>query len=171
MRNTLGGTHTPEASRHVTSSTEYAIRRFGPDDLSGIRGMLRCFGEAFDDVATYAGEQPGDAYLGGLLRDPSFVALGAVVEDEVVGGLVAYELRKFERERSEFYIYDLAVLEAFRRRGIATALIDALKPIARTSGGWVIFVQADGVDAPALALYDKLGVREDDVFHFDIPVD
>ena len=155
----------------MTFSSDIGIRRLGPYDLDGMRSMLRCFGEAFDDAATYVGEQPGDDYLRGLLGDPSFVALGAVIEGEVVGGLVAYELRKFERERSEFYIYDLAVLEAFRRRGIATALIDALKPIARAAAGWVIFVQADAVDAPALALYDSLGVREDGVFHFDIPVD
>jgi len=89
----------------------------------------------------------------------------------VVGGLVAYELRKFEQRRSEFYIYDLAVLEPFRRRGIATSLIEALKPIARSRRGYVIFVQADGVDAAALALYDKLGVREPPVFHFDISVE
>ena len=152
-------------------STDYEIRRLGPDDLGCMRGMLRCFGEAFDDAATYTGAQPGDAYLGGLLGDPSFIALGAVVGGEVVGGLVAYELRKFERERSEFYIYDLAVLEPYRRRGIATALIDTLKPIARARGGWVIFVQADAVDAPAVSLYDGLGVREDGVFHFDISVD
>ena len=151
-------------------STDYEIRRLGPDDLGGMRGMLRCFGEAFDDVSTYVDAQPGDDYLRGLMGDPSFVALCAVIEGEVVGGLVAYELRKFERERSEFYIYDLAVLGAHRRRGIATALVDALKPIARSNGGWVIFVQADAVDAPALALYDRLGVREDGVFHFDIPV-
>lgn len=136
-----------------------------------MRGVLRCFGESFDDAATYTGEQPGDAYLSRLLGDPTFVALCAVAEGEVVGGLVAYELRKFERERSEFYIYDPAVLEAYRRRGIATALIDALKPIARASGGWVIFVHADAVDVPALALYDRIGVREDGVLHFDIPVD
>ena len=42
----------------------------------------------------------------------------------MVGALAAYELLKFEAERSEIYIYDLAVLEEFRRRGIATALIE-----------------------------------------------
>ena len=36
--------------------------------------------------------------------------------DEVVGGLAAYELRKFEQARSEFYLYDLAVSEAHRRQ-------------------------------------------------------
>jgi aminoglycoside 3-N-acetyltransferase I len=171
MPNTLDGTPKPEADRDVSSSTDYEIRRLGPDDLIAMRGMLRCFGEAFDDATTYLGHPPEDAYTVELLGDPSFVPLAAIVEGEVVGALVAYELRKFEQRRSEFYIYDLAVLAAHRRRGIATALIEALKPIARARDGWVIFVQADAVDAPAVALYDRLGAREDDVFHFDIPVD
>jgi aminoglycoside 3-N-acetyltransferase I len=31
-------------------------------------------------------------------------------------------------------------------------------------------VQADRVDAPAIALYESLGTREE-ILHFDIPVD
>ena len=88
---------------------------------------------------------------------------------EVVGGLAAYELMKFEQERSEIYIYDLAVAEAHRRQGVATALIEHLRKIAQERGAWVIYVQADLVDEPAVALYTKLGVRED-VLHFDIAV-
>jgi aminoglycoside 3-N-acetyltransferase I len=78
-------------------------------------------------------------------------------------------LRKFEQERSEVYIYDLAVDEDHRRQGVATALIEALKPLAVARGASVIFVQADDVDPPAIALYTKLGMRED-VVYFDIPV-
>jgi aminoglycoside 3-N-acetyltransferase I len=78
-------------------------------------------------------------------------------------------LEKFEQERSEVYIYDLAVAEAHRRQGIATALIGALKPVARERGAWVIFVQADPGDDPAIKLYESLGVIEN-VHHFDIPV-
>ena len=36
-------------------------------------------------------------------------------------------------------------------------------------GAYVIFVQADYGDDPAIALYTKLGIRED-VMHFDIPI-
>ena len=39
--------------------------------------------------------------------------------------------------------------------------------IAAERGAWVIFVQADRGDDPAIALYSKLGTRED-VLHFDI---
>jgi aminoglycoside 3-N-acetyltransferase I len=41
----------------------------------------------------------------------------------VVGGIAAYELKKLEQERSEFYINNLAVAAAYRREGMATALI------------------------------------------------
>ena len=93
----------------------------------------------------------------------------AVKDSEVVGGLAAYELLKFEQERSEIYIYDLAVTAAHRRRGIATALIEQVKGIAAARSAWVVFIQADQDNAPAIALYGKLGTREDAV-HFDIAV-
>jgi GNAT superfamily N-acetyltransferase len=146
-----------------------AIRHLGPDDTATARGLIALFGAAFGDRETYRPSCPGEAYLASLLQDPSFIALAALDEGAVVGGLVAYTLRKLEQERSEVYIYDLAVAEAHRRRGIATALIAALKPIARDRGAWVIYVQADREDHPAIALYTGLGARED-VLHFDIPV-
>jgi len=87
----------------------------------------------------------------------------------VVGGLAAYELEKFERDRREIYIYDLAVAEAHRRKGVATGLIGALKSIARKRRVYVIYVQADRNDTPAITLYESLGTKED-VHHFDIIV-
>ena len=59
-----------------------------------------------------------------------------------------------------------------RREGIATVLIENLKEIAAKRRVYVIFVQADsGIeDEPAMALYTKLGRRED-VVHFDIAVE
>jgi aminoglycoside 3-N-acetyltransferase I len=145
----------------------FSVRALGPGDLPAMRNMLAMFGEAFDEVTTYSAAQPGAAYLESLLASDSFIALAAQCGDAVVGGLAAYVLRKFERERSEIYIYDLAVAAAHRRQGIATALIAALQAEAARRGAYVIFVQADLGDDAAVALYSKLGVRED-VLHFDI---
>jgi aminoglycoside 3-N-acetyltransferase I len=106
-----------------------------------------------------------------MLENNYFIALVALKDSEVIGGIAAYELIKFEQERSEIYIYDLAVAATHRRKGIATALIQELKKIAKVRGAYVVFVQADIDDKPAIALYTKLGVRED-VLHFDIaPID
>ena len=96
--------------------------------------------------------------------------LAALAGEEVAGGLVAYELEKLERARSEFYIYDLAVAAPYRRRRIATALIEHLRQIAARHRAWILFVQADYGDDPAIALYEGLGRREE-VLHFDIAVD
>lgn len=38
----------------------------------------------------------------------------AMRDDTVIGGLAGYALKKFEQERKEYYIYDLAVATAFR---------------------------------------------------------
>ncbi len=67
--------------------------------------------------------------LSSTARLKAVIALAALKHGEVVGGLAAYELQKFEQERSEIYIYDLAVSAAHRREGIATALIQELKSI------------------------------------------
>jgi aminoglycoside 3-N-acetyltransferase I len=140
----------------------------GPDDVALMRALLDVFGDAFDDVETYCSAQPDADYLQRLLAGEDFIALVALDGDTVVGGLAAYELHKFERRRSEIYIYDLAVAASHRRRGIATSLIGELRRIATLRGAYVIFVQADLGDDPAIELYSKLGVRED-VLHFDIP--
>lgn len=147
----------------------HTIRHLGARDLGAMHALLDMFGAAFDDAQTYAAARPDDAWLARLLGSEQFVALVAERAGRVVGGLAAYVLPKFERARSEVYIYDLAVAEAHRRQGIATALIEALKPIAARHGAWTIFVQADRDDAPAVALYEGLGRREE-VLHFDIKV-
>ncbi len=65
---------------------------------------------------------------------------------------------------------DLAVAAAHRRQRVATSLILELKRVAQTRGAYVIFVQADPGDLPAIRLYESLGTRED-VYHFDIRTD
>ena len=134
-----------------------------------MRVLNRLFGGAFDDSATYERAPPSDQYLRRVLSREETIALAAYADGEIAGGLVAYVLDKLEQERSEIYIYDLAVTEAQRRRGIATALIADLQAHAARIGAWVIYVQADYGDEPAIALYQKLGTRED-VMHFDIPI-
>jgi predicted DNA-binding protein with PD1-like motif/ribosomal protein S18 acetylase RimI-like enzyme len=143
------------------------LRVLGPDDVAFMESMLALFGRAFDDPDTYDRSRPGPGYLAGLLGSPGFVAVAAIQDGEVVGGLAAYVLPKFEQARSEIYIYDLAVDESFRRRGIATSLINKLRSVAAERGACVIFVQAESDNAPAIELYSKLGARED-VLHFDI---
>ena len=91
-------------------SESYRVRVLGSSDIQAMREMLVAFGEAFEDKPTYTQHQPTDTYLKELLSSPTFIAVAALSEAKVIGGLAAYALPKFEQARSEIYIYDLAVL-------------------------------------------------------------
>ena len=146
--------------------TEYLIDRLGAGDAREMQAANRLFRDVFGEEG-YHGPEPSEDHLARLLADDKFIALAARRDGGMIGALAGYELIKFEAERSEIYIYDLAVEESSRRQGVATALIDWLRSHAKAVGAWVIFVQADPPDAPAVALYEKLGTREE-VFHYDI---
>lgn len=141
--------------------------KFYRADLHEIKDLLKVFADAFEDQESYQDNVPADVYLNSLLERKDFIPLVAVADGKVIGGLAAYVLHKFEQQRSEIYIYDLAVAEEHRRKHIATGLINKLREIAKDIGTYVIYVQADHGDDPAIKLYESLGVRED-VLHFDI---
>jgi aminoglycoside 3-N-acetyltransferase I len=144
-------------------------RQLAPTDIELLKDLMLVFGAAFGDIETYSRAVPSDAYLSRLSAKPHVIALVAMADDTVVGGLTAYELDKFEQDRREIYVYDLAVAEVHRRRGVATGLLKALKTIAAEREAYVIFLQADPSDGPAIALYESMGTKEA-VLHFDIEV-
>jgi ribosomal protein S18 acetylase RimI-like enzyme len=151
----------------MSQTTSHDIRLLAPTDSRLLRELLAVFGAAFDDEPRYLLAQPSDAYLEQLLGGDTFVALVACDAGRVIGGAAAYVLPKFEQACNELYLYDLAVAETHRRRGVATALIVALGRVARERHAEVLYVQADIEDAPAIALYDRLGSRSE-VLHFDL---
>jgi aminoglycoside 3-N-acetyltransferase I len=126
------------------------VKRLSAADISDMRALNALFANAFKDPEHYANNPPDDAWLIQQLSNPQTIVLVAKEEGTVIGGLVAYALPKLEQARLEIYIYDIA--------------------IARASAAWVMYVQADYGDDPAIALYTKLGQRED-VMHFDIALE
>jgi len=146
-----------------------SVRRLGDSDVAALRGLNAVFAAAFGEPETYLADPPPDAWLQAMLAKPHIGVFVAEDAGTVVGGLTIYLLDKPEQARSEGYIYDLAVDADHRRRGIARGLIKAACDWAGANGAWVVYVQADRGDDPAIALYTSLGARED-VLHFDIPV-
>ncbi|MDB5792260.1 MAG: Acetyltransferase, family [Massilia sp.] len=89
------------------------IRQLRSNDADLMDAVLCFFGEAFGDPESYTTKRPSADYLRKLLGGDSFIALAAFDDGArtgtITGALCAYELRKFEQERSEIHIYDLAV--------------------------------------------------------------
>lgn len=149
------------------SSMTCKLKRLGPADVAEMARLNALFYAAFEDDADYRDAPPGAAYVSETLGDLNVIALVAYDGPSMAGGLVAYRLPKLEQARSEIYIYDLAVAAPFRRKGIATTLINEVRHIAHDTDAWVVYIQADQDDPPADTLYSGLGAREE-VLHFDL---
>jgi aminoglycoside 3-N-acetyltransferase I len=137
-------------------------------DVDLLKSIVDLFAREFEEPPDPLAPRADDNYLAQLLARESFVAIAALAEGAVVGGTTGHVLPKTGEARSELYLYDLAVASDWRRRGIATAMIERLREVAREKGAHVIFVQADVGDSPAIALYSRYGAQRD-VLHFEIP--
>lgn len=149
----------------------YSYQRLTTADTAQFGHLMTLFAKVFEDKESYQDNVPDEAYTQTFLANQSHIVLVAITETgEVVGGLVAYSLQKFEQQRSEIYIYDLAVDLEYQRQGIATALITKLKDIAKEHKAYVVFVQADRADTGAVAFYRSLCTDEILTHTFDIKI-
>ena len=89
--------------------------------IDKLKELIAVFSIAFEDeyIAT-------DQYLANMLENKSTLILGAIVDDKVVGGLVAFEFNPIHGSK-EFYIYDIATHPDFQKQGIGKKLIEHLK--------------------------------------------
>lgn len=87
-----------------------------------------------------------------FLEAPGHHMLVASCEDEPIGFVSGLEITHPDKG-TELMLYELAVDERFRRRGIGRALIRALAAVGRDRGCRNMFVLADGDNDAAQATY------------------
>lgn len=136
------------------------IVRLGVEQVALARRVFALMVEVFEE----GDPTPlSEAYVRGVLSRPEFFALAAVVAGEPVGGITAHALPMTRAQSSELFLYDLAVLPAFQRRGVGRALVEALRREGEAVGIGVSFVPADVEDEHALLFYRALGGEEAEV--------
>ena len=118
------------------------LRRLEADDLAEVEAIER------ESYPTPWSRAMFDAEL----RKPSSLALGAFTGDQV---LVGYAF--VSRYVDAWHVMNVAVSLAFRRRGIAVALLERLFEITATDPrrGYTLEVRVSNTGA--IALYEKLG--------------
>jgi aminoglycoside 3-N-acetyltransferase I len=132
--------------------------------VDGFRELIRVFEAVFEMKEFH---MPPDAHLLRLLRKPDFLVLVAKDAGRIVAGLTVYVFDQYYGEKPLAYIYDLAVLPSYQRRGIGKALIAHLTGHCRREGFEEVFVQADLVDDYALDFYRATHpTAEEQVVHF-----
>ncbi len=122
----------------------FALRRLDLSDLAAVERIERESYPAPWSRSMFASE----------LAKPSSLSLAAVTEDgELVGYLV------LSRYVDAWHVMNVAVDPAWRRRGVASALLERL--LAETQGdterGYTLEVRVSNVDA--IRLYERFGFR------------
>lgn len=101
-----------------------------------------------------------------LLRRDHFHVVAAMCEGKVIGGLTAYELEMYTEAVTELFIYELGVEQAHRRQGMGRALIGFARELCRSRSLSVLYVPALAHDARAVAFYEAMGLKREDVAWF-----
>jgi GNAT superfamily N-acetyltransferase len=91
-----------------------------------------------------------------FLADPTHHLLLAIEDDEAVGFVSGVELTHPDKG-TEMFLYELAVGEAARNRGVGRALVGALGELARSRGCYGMWVLTDDGNAAALRAYAAAG--------------
>jgi len=140
------------------------IQLISSDKLEEFNQLISVFESVFEMEPFI---RPSRSHLQKLLYKEDFFAVAAKVDQRIVGGLTVYVLNQYYAEKPLAYIYDLAVLPEFQRKGLGKKLVEFTNDYCRERGFEEVFVQADKVDGYALDFYRSTApTAEEEVFHF-----
>ena len=136
----------------------YTLQKLLPSDLRLAQALLKSWQE---DEEVQDAKIPGEKHLLKLLAKDSFHAYVVLYDEEVVGGLTAYELQMFTEENDEMFLYEIGINKQHRRQKLGKWLIEALKSTCREKGIDVIFVGTSSENVAAKRLYTSTGGDEE----------
>ena len=121
-------------------------------EISSAGDLLYYFREEFSDEHPF---RLGDERLKELLTQKGFYIFAAFENEQLAGGITAYKLLGSDYLHPELFIYDLAVKPEFRRKGIASMLLKAVKELGTEIGVKETFVFAEMEDEQAMKFYQS----------------
>lgn len=141
-----------------------SIQRLKISDVEDFKALIQLFIEVFEENST---DFASDKHLERLLNNEYFSVFVAKANDRVVGGLTAYELIKYYSNKSELYIYDIAVAPTFQKKGVGRLLMEALKNYCAVHSIDEMFVEAHTEDETAVKFYQSTLGEFEEVAHFN----
>jgi len=96
-------------------------------------------------------------YMEKFLKVNSNIFLLSSIEKESIGYLLAYKLDRVDRIENMVLLYEINVIDQFRRKGIAKSMIDKLKKICVEINTYKMWVLTDKRNNPAINLYTTTG--------------
>jgi len=139
------------------------IQKLSYRDIDSFIELMDVFEEVFE-MKNF--ELPGNDHLEELLSKDDFFVFVARSEGTIVGGLTAYSLMQYFSESPLLYIYDVAVMRRYQRKGIGKKLMLGIKDYCSEIGINEIIVQADETDEHAIEFYQSTGAKAAKVVQF-----
>ncbi len=133
---------------------EWVVRRLGPED----RDLTKIV-EQINSASMEIGEQFTQDSLNEFLADDRNIYLTVHAGGQLAGTLHAIVYVHPAGQRY-MYVDEVDTDEAFRRRGVATAMLRVARGIARRMGAHAIWLGADTGNDGAHALYRSLRPQE-----------
>jgi len=152
----------------MTDAFHYTIRAFDTDDAVAVQRLIAELQDSLSplDESLPPGAQMASAYYAQTMercREQAGAIFVADAGGEVVGFVVVLTRVPFasaDAPPGEFaFVTDLAVTEAWRRRGIGTELLAAAENAARSNGARELRLDVL-VGNPAIDLYRQNGLTE-----------
>jgi ribosomal protein S18 acetylase RimI-like enzyme len=124
------------------------VRRLGGDDRDALLAAGKLFDRPLNEAATRR-----------YLEDPRNVVYLATAGREPVGFLRGSELDQPFTARKQMFLYEIAVVEPHRRKGIGTTLVRELLRYCEERGFEEVFVFTDPANDAAVRLYRGTGAN------------
>ncbi|HET8523733.1 MAG TPA: GNAT family N-acetyltransferase [Thermomicrobiales bacterium] len=96
-----------------------------------------------------------------FLDNPDNAFFVAKYNGVIAGFLTAHRLQRFDKRRAEVLLYEIGVDERYRRLGLGTALVAAVKEWAAEVGADEVWVLTEQDNLPALSLYRSAGPADE----------
>ncbi len=96
-----------------------------------------------------------------FLSNPDNAFFVAKYDGVIAGFLTAHCLQRFDKRRAEVLLYEIGVAEQYRRLGVGTALMTAVKESAAEVGADEVWVLTEHDNVPALNLYRSAGATDE----------
>jgi ribosomal protein S18 acetylase RimI-like enzyme len=119
----------------------------------------------------FKSKHAGQEYMQKFLSNESNYLLVAFEKKKPVGFILGYRLERVDTLRPMMFVYEIEVLEPYRKKGIAKALVNEFLEICKEHHYLKMFVITNESNISAMALYQSTGgkrkSKDDAVFRYD----
>ena len=143
------------------------IRALGLDDAHKLAPLIA---ENAQALRRGAPRRPDEFYAERILADKTAEVIGAIVDDELVGFAVYFDLPELITGLRIGQLDDIYVHPDHRNAGIGRKMIDTLVSEGQTRGWLHLRWIVPGKNTPAVALYEKIA-EPDHRKSYVIPID